>query len=250
MIASLAMYNRRELTAAHANFWALIWEELLRFGIDAPRALSQNSEEFSVWQHPELVLSQTCGMPYRLWLHEKVNLVGTLDYAVTGCPEGFYRSAIIVRADDPRDDIGVYLEDTFAYNQHFSQSGFAAMYNYLGNTHGWFKQRLQTGQHLLSARAVAEGEADIAALDAITWRLAIQHETFTKRLRVLNWTEPTPALPLITAKRHDPAIVFKAVSRAIPRLSRQDTEALGIRGIVLIPKENYLVIANPPEQAH
>jgi len=71
-------------------------------GIDSPEKLSQDAEEFSVWRHPELVLSQTCGMPYRIWLHGHVELVGTPNFGIDNCPAGYYRSALVVRADDAR----------------------------------------------------------------------------------------------------------------------------------------------------
>lgn len=249
MIASLMMYQRPELVGAHDRFWAGIRGHLADAGVDAPETLSQNAEEFSVWTHPDLVLSQTCGMPYRLWLQDKVQLVGTPDYALAGCPAGYYRSALVVRRDDPRDTITAYKDATFAFNQTFSQSGFAAPYQLMRQSGFWFQNRTQTGQHLLSAHAVAAGRADIAALDAVTWRNIERFEGFAKDLRVLDWTAPTPGLPLITAKGWDAHVIFKAVQAAIRDLTAQDADDLGLKGIVAIPKPAYLAVPNPPRTA-
>ena len=93
MIASMMMYARPQLAGAHDRFWDLIRDELGKRGIGSPKELSQTAEEFEVWTDPALVLSQTCGMPYRLWLHEKVELIGTPDYGLESCPIG---------ADSPR----------------------------------------------------------------------------------------------------------------------------------------------------
>ena len=69
MIASLQMYKRPELVEAHARFWSLINQNLMELGINAPRELNQDKEVMEVWTDPDLVLSQTCGMPYRKFLH-------------------------------------------------------------------------------------------------------------------------------------------------------------------------------------
>ncbi|MCZ4353486.1 PhnD/SsuA/transferrin family substrate-binding protein [Roseovarius aestuarii] len=247
MIANLMMYQRPELSAAHDAYWGLIRKHLRDAGMDSPAALSQEAEEFFVWKHPDLVLSQTCGMPYRTWLHDKVQLVGTPDYGLTGCPPGYYRSAIIVRADDERTNIAAFKETLFAYNQTFSQSGYAAPFWHVKPDGFWFENRLHTEQHLESARAVAAGRADIAALDAVTWRNIERFEPSAAALRVLEWTAPTPGLPLISALGNDASLIFTAVKRAIVDLDDTNKSLLGITGIVAIPKAAYLEIPNPDE---
>lgn len=245
MIANLMMYQRPQLDEAHARYWALIRKHLSDAGVDSPTDLSQNAEEFFVWKHSELVLSQTCGMPYRTWLHDKVQIVGTPDYGLAGCPAGYYRSAIVVRADDTRTDMAAFKDAVFAYNQKFSQSGYAAPFWHLKPEGFWFENRLHTEQHLLSAQAVATGDADIASLDAVTWRNIEMYEPFANDLRVLDWTEPTPGLPLITALGNDADVIFKAVKGAIDDLDDHSKSLLGIKGIVKIPKDEYLKIPNP-----
>ena len=245
MIASLIMYDRPELAAAHARYWEAIRQGLADRGIDAPTDLSQEGERFSVWNDPGLILSQTCGMPYRLWLHDKVSLVGTPDYGVQGCLPGYYRSAIVVRRDDDREDLQDFKTATFAYNQTHSQSGYAAPFAHLKPYAFWFENRLEKGLHSNSARAVAEGNADIAALDAVTWRLMERYDDFAGSLRVLAWTEPTPGLPYIAAATAGRALTFAAVESAIAALEPEDRELLSLRGIVAIPKERYLAVPNP-----
>lgn len=245
MLASLMMYQRPEFETALQRYWILIRQYLAESGIDSPQELSQDEEAFFVWTHPELVLSQTCGMPYRTWLADRVQLVGTPDFALEGCPPGYYRSAILVRSDDPRTTLSEFKDATFAYNQTFSQSGYAAAYWHCKPYGFWFQSRLQTEQHVQSALAVAENKADIAFLDAVTWRFLERYEGFAQGLRVLEWTQPTPGLPLITAKGMNADLVFGAVEKAIQSLTEQDRAALGLRGIVRIPAADYLAIENP-----
>lgn len=245
MIANLMMYQRPQLVEAHSRFWALIRKNLTDAGMECPETLSQDAAEFFVWKHPELVLSQTCGMPYRTWLHDKVQLVGTPDYGLEGCPPGFYRSAIIVRANDLRCQISQFKDAIFAYNQTYSQSGYAAPFWHLKPAGFWFETRLHVAQHLEAARAVATGRAEIASLDAVTWRNIETYEPFASELRVLEWTQPTPGLPLITALGKDADLVYSAVKGAIDDLDAQSKSQLGISGLVKIPKEDYLKIRNP-----
>jgi len=247
MIANLMMYQRPQLVEAHDQYWALIRKHLAIAGIDSPETLSQDAEEFFVWKHPDLVLSHTCGMPYRTWLHDKVQLVGTPDYGLAGCPAGYYRSAIIVRADDTRSEVAAFKDATFAYNQTFSQSGYAAPF-WHPQPHGfWFESRLHTEPHVASARAVANGSADIASIDAVTWRNVETYEPVANQLRVLAWTKPTPGLPLITSLGSDAGVIFNALEGAIAELDAQNRSLLGIKGIVKVPKEAYLAVRNPDE---
>ena len=103
MIASLPMYDRPETAAANDRLWAGIRDRLRAEGLPAPEALIHGASDlWPQWTSPDLVLSQTCGYPYRSRLHGQVLLVGTPDYGVDGCAPGHYRSVFVARADDPR----------------------------------------------------------------------------------------------------------------------------------------------------
>lgn len=245
MIASLMMYRRPEIEESITRFWQAIRTSLAARGIDSPETLSQDKDEVAVWTDPALLLSQTCGLPFRTFLKDKVKLVGTPDYALDGCPPGHYRSAFVVRADDARDSLDAFRAARFAFSQTTSQSGLGAPFNHLAPRGWWFADRTETGAHRSSAIAVAEGRADIAAIDAQTWRLIVAHDEFAARLRVLDWTEPTPGLPLITAPGRDPAVLFAAVAEAIAALPNADRAALYLTGLCAIPAEAYFAVPNP-----
>jgi ABC-type phosphate/phosphonate transport system substrate-binding protein len=103
-----------------------------------------------------------------------------------------------------------------------------------------------TGGHRLSARAVAEGRADIAALDAVTHMLLLDSDPDISGLRVIAATDPTPGLPFITAPGGPAEALFRAIERAIPALSPEDRRTLHLKGILRIPSEAYLAVPNPP----
>ncbi len=245
MIASLPMYDRDETAQANDRFWQGIRTKL-GYG---PKALTRDCDAASDWLNPDLLLSQTCGYPYRAGLHGKVSLVGTPDYGLPDCPPGYYYSVMVVRADDPRNDLPAFADAPMAYNSASSQSGWAAPQNHAAGMGFCFSNTVATGGHHASARAVAEGRADIAAIDGLTWELLARYDDFAKGLRIVDRTNPTPTLPYITALRRDADAIYTAISRAIEGLSPQDRDVLHLKGLVAIPAGDYLSVPNPAAPA-
>ena len=244
MIAALPMYDPLPLRDANDRFWALV-REALGYG---PARLDRFMPPQAVWRSPALVLSQTCSMPYRLGLHGAVHVVAAPDYNLPGCGTGQYNSVLVARRDDPRDAAAL-VQARVAVNEAQSQSGYAALW-------GWADMRglrlgpvLVTGGHLASIRAVAEGRADIAAIDAHTWRLACLHDPACARLRELDRTAPAPALPYITALSNDPTEIADALVTATEALDGGTRARLGLRGIVPADVMGMLALRNPPPLA-
>ncbi|MGA9251615.1 MAG: PhnD/SsuA/transferrin family substrate-binding protein [Roseobacter sp.] len=243
MIASLPMYETAPMRAANDRFWAAI---RAAFGA-GPQRLDRQSDPHKIWLNPDLLLSQTCGMPYRTTLHDVVQLVGTPDYGVAECPPGYYRSHLIVRADDPRGSIAEFNGGILARNDPRSQSGWAAVEAHLRTERLGFSfasNVIETGSHLNSLRAVAARQADIAAIDAVTWALLARDTQDTEGLRVLTSTAPTPGLPLITGSTQDAAALLRAVRLALSKLSKDDRNCLMLRDIIAIPEETYCAVPN------
>lgn len=245
MIASLAMYDWPEIRDEHDRFWTLIRAALADEGIAAPAALNREARLWAIWLSPDLLLAQTCGMPYRTRLHGHVSLVGTPDYALPDAPPGYYYSVFVTRADEP-GGVADFIDRTLAFNGQDSQSGWAAAQNEMARHGLRFTHTRHTGAHAESARAVADGRADIAAIDAVSWRILAAHRpAIARRLRVISHTEPTPGLPLITALGRDPAPIARATAAAITALCPHDRAALGLSGLVPIPAEAYLAVPTP-----
>ena len=242
MIASLAMYDLLALQGANDRLWRAIRSHLGH----GPENLTRDGDLWQIWQSPDLLIAQTCGMPFRTRLHPNVTLVGTPDYGLPDCPPGYYNSVLVVHVDANGDRPEDFAGVRFAYNDPASQSGWAAPITHMDAAGVRFAVLLQTGSHANSARAVAEGGADIAGLDALTWQLLQDHNpTLTDRLRVIDSTEPTPALPYITAAGRDPAPIAKAFRAALGDLPPRDRAALRLQGLVDIPAPAYLAIATP-----
>lgn len=247
MIAALGMYDRAETAEANDRFWALIRDGLLARGIAAPETLTRGEMAYMPgWLSPDLVFAQTCGYPYRAVLQDKVRLVGTPDYGLPGCPPGHYNSVFIARRNDPRPDLAAFTGTRFAYNDDLSQSGWAAPQNHAA-THGLrLPPALKSGGHRLSALAVAEGRADIASLDALTWEMLKRYDPFTADLREVTRTAPTPALPFIAGLHVDPDAAYLALREAAAALTPADRTTLHLRGVIRLPAAAYLAVPNPP----
>lgn len=247
MIASLAMYDFGAAMAANDRLWVLVRDRLRDAGIDAPEALTRGEGAYwRAWEAADLVFSQTCGYPYRARLHGRVAYVGTPDYGVEGCPPGYYRSVFVARRDDPREGLEAFDGAGFAFNEPLSQSGWAAPQTHAAKLGLRLPPVLQTGGHRRSAHAVAEGRADIAALDAVTWALLQGEDPVTDSLRVIGVTDPTPGLPYITAVGAPVDLIRAAVADAIAALATADRAALHLRGFVQVPDTAYLDLPNPP----
>jgi ABC-type phosphate/phosphonate transport system substrate-binding protein len=250
MIASLGMYDRAEVQPSNDRLWVLIRDGLRDKGMAAPDSLTRGLGAYwDAWAAPDLVLSQTCGFPYRARLHGKVALIGTPDYVVAGCEPGFYRSVFVARADDPRGTVAEFDGAGLAFNEDLSQSGWAAPQTCAATMGIRFPPRLRTGGHILSARAVAEGRAEIAGIDAVTWAMIARWEGFAAGLKVVGQTAPTPGLPFIAALGSDADTAFQVISAAIAALTPVDRDALMLRGLVRIDHQAYLAVPTPPTPA-
>lgn len=249
MIASLPMYLRPQLADVYDRYWSLIRDNLHARDIDAPQALSHQydtGEIESTWESPKLVLGQTCGMPHNRYLKDKVQIVATADYGLPGCPAGYYHSLVVVHKSNADKPLQSFETSVFAYNSADSQSGYGAAYWFFKPMGYWFSHTLETGAHSASALAVAAGDADIAAIDAVTWALLERFEDCTQDLHIRARTKPTPGIPYICARDIDAKKVKSAIHKALESLEPQDRDLLGIKQLADIPAETYLLEPDPP----
>ncbi|MEL7254497.1 MAG: PhnD/SsuA/transferrin family substrate-binding protein [Pseudomonadota bacterium] len=241
MHASLPMYDFASVRGATDRFWQAIRAALGQ----GPETLIRDLGVWQAWAQPDLLLSQTCGLPYRSRLHGTVTLVGTPDYGLPGCGPGEYNSVYVARADDPRDGLSDFDGAYIAVNSATSQSGWAGPILYARTNDVRFGGAVKTGGHVASARAVASGQADIAGLDALSWHFIQVEESFAPDLKVIDATPPTPGLPFITRLGQDPVPIFEGLKAAIESLSEEDRTALCLNGLVRIEPEEYLAVPTP-----
>ncbi|MEO4040668.1 PhnD/SsuA/transferrin family substrate-binding protein [Hoeflea sp. CAU 1731] len=245
-IAALPMYDWPELQSSNDRFWRAIRVNLAEYGIAAPERLERTLSETEIWNAPGLVIGQTCGLPYVLGLKNKVQLLGAPAYDIA-CGAGSYYSVIVVHADCPATRLDDLANLRFAYNNAFSQSGFSAFGHTL-RKHGrgaeTVAEQVCTGSHRASIRSVADGKADIASIDAVSWRLAQRHEPAARMVKVIEKTDPTPGLPYICARdrRLSADRIHNAVVEAMAGLDEETRDDLLLTGFSPMRPKDYAVI--------
>lgn len=204
-IAALTMYDLPELKAATDAWWAVIARNLHQAGIsEVPDALTRGRPVAENWRDPALLLTQTCGYPLTHGHADDLNAIAVPDYRAEGCGGGLYRSAFVVRADDPAETLEDLRGRRVAANGPDSQSGCNALRAAVSEIAGsgrFFGEVIWSGAHRQSLALVRDGKADIAAIDGVTFALvgdAAPQEV--EGIRVLAWSAATPALPYAVRK--------------------------------------------------
>lgn len=245
-VALLPMYDWPEIRDATDRYWSALRESLRAAGFSSPERLTQTGDPYQYWRDPNLLLSQTCGLPYMEKLANEVSLVGTPAYDID-CGAGSYFSVIIVHKDSGIENLKTLNSAIFGYNDPLSQSGVAAFFSHLA-AEGIPFQKISRCDRLLSHRAVIESLADhridIASIDAVTWELAKRYERASDQLSVIAKTRPTPGLPLITARRAKAEVdrIHQAVIDAMASLPCESQDKLLLTGLAATEEADYRII--------
>ncbi|HEY9774001.1 MAG TPA: PhnD/SsuA/transferrin family substrate-binding protein [Planktothrix sp.] len=241
------MYDLPYIQQDNDVLWLEIATRLKEAGEeDVPLALTRTLPLKQVWEHPRLLLAQTCGYPLVTSLLNKVKLVATPRYNCQGCSGSSHSAAIIVRADDARARLAEFKGSHCVVNDITSNSGMNLLRNSiapLANREKFFETVSETGSHAVSLEAVADSTADIAAIDCITFaHLRRAKRELCTAVRVLGWTESSPGLPLITASWTDDSSI--ALMRSILQEIMIDTSLKGVRQSLFLDGFDVLDLAD------
>lgn len=184
----------------------------------------------TLWRHPRLLFGQACWGPMETTgLSQLVRVIGQPGYdGIEGGRGEFYSSAIVMRRSDfatsdaaaplgyaPMIPLDLIRGRRLAFNGRESMSGYVGMSRdlaVLGESLAVFAEQLESGGHRASIVAIAEGRADLAAIDCKSWQLAQRLEPASRDLMVVGWTGKRKGLPYITAFT-SPLVAMPAASR-------------------------------------
>jgi len=202
------MYDLAELKAATDAWWNGLARAFTREGIkDVPDLLDRSGDYRDSWTRPELLLGQTCGYPLTHELREKVALVATPCYRAYGCEGHRYASIIIVHTDAPARDLCGFRGKRCVVSNPASHSGYNAFRHAvapLADQKPFFGSVVFSGSHLKSVHMVSTGEAEVTAIDSVTFALLARHNpSALAAVRPLGLTALAPGLPYITSTRAD-----------------------------------------------
>jgi ABC-type phosphate/phosphonate transport system substrate-binding protein len=239
-IAALTMYSQ---PVAVQNAYNELVEELAkRLGshLDpAPHDL------LALWNHPELLLAQTCGYPWVTQLKGQVKLVAAPRYRLPGCEGATHCSVILVPNSSKAITLADLRDKRVALNGHDSNSGMNLLRQAIAphsEDGRFFGEVIESGSHINSMVMLQQDRADVAAIDSVTFGyLQRDLPAQTAGLRVLQRTHQSPALPFITAKtRSDEDIQRIRESLSQLLLEREDLrKVLAIDGLDLVNDATY-----------
>lgn len=201
MIAALPMYDWPVLRPWNDRLWRLVRDGLRNDGFAAPEALDRDVTYDQLPLRPDLLMGQTCGLPFNTVLDGRVRYLATPCYRTRGCVGSTYSSAIVVRRRKREVTFPELCRMRLAINGRDSWSGYVVLKRFASARREWLPDpHLVSGGHLQSMEAVADGRADFAAIDAVALGLARRHlPEIAGKLVVHDWTERAPATPYITS---------------------------------------------------
>lgn len=250
MLAGLPMYDLEPLRQATDAWWRGIARSLRRHDFtNVPDTLDRGAfgDRFALWASPDLLLAQTCGYPMTHDFAGNVRLVATPCYAAPHCVGPFYCSVVAVAEDSPATTLEDLRGGRVAVNGYDSQSGFNALRALvapLARDGGFFREAIETGRHAASLRAVAEGAAEVCAVDCVSHALWSRHmPEVVAGTRMLTLTERAPGLPYVThAGRSDGEVErlqAALLEAAEDPATAEARAALMIGGFALLPRNAY-----------
>ena len=204
MIAGLPMYDLPDLRWAQEVFWQQLADALRAEGFEeVPEALTRPDDLEAFWRAPDLLFGQTCGYPLMTKLAGQVRVLATPVYDAPGCDGHLYCSHIIARAAGEGRTLADFLGRRAVINGWDSHSGMNALrHSFAPLASGrarCFAELLVSGSHRGSMEAVADGRADIAAIDCVTYATVVAAEpALAERLQILASSRRVPGLPFIT----------------------------------------------------
>ena len=197
--------------------------------------------------------------PSVVWVRSLVQgrlaLLATPCYVAEGCEGPTYRSRIVARSADPRRAFRDFVGGAAAINSKDSHSGFNILRwrAALEPRRPFFDRVVETGSHVASLAAVQSGNADIAAIDCVTFGLLERHRPATVAgIRIVEDTPAAPALPFVTAaaaSAEEQQILREALAETLadPKL-RPARRDLLLDGIEELPLSRYTAIREYAEQ--
>lgn len=230
------------------QLWSALAAHLASSGvITAPRVLERHLDAVATWCHPRLLLSQACEYPLATSFASRVRLVATPCYGAPGCTGDRYCSALVVRRDDPAATLGDLRQRRCVINERDSNSGMNLLRAAIAPLAGgkpFFTTVTLSGAHRRSLQRLLEGEADVTAIDCVSWaHLQRIDPISTAELKSIGWTPSTPSLPFITAQGTSDATLSALRAALLSVLADpamiEVREQLLLTGFNVAPREGF-----------
>jgi ABC-type phosphate/phosphonate transport system substrate-binding protein len=229
-------------------------EHVLRL-LDISERSKAPSHLMAQWTSGELLLSQTCGYPLMTRLRNQVKVVATPVYDLPGCEDTLHCSYVAVNVEDTRTTLEAFRGAHVVINALDSNSGMNLLRNLvapLAHKGRFFGEVKVSGAHLSSLELLSHGKTELAAIDCVTWAYMKRYTPERlSRVRVLQRTELTPALPIITAvsRNADETEQIRAALNAVLQEQPDIAQTLSIKRFEAASFDSYDVVLKQRDSA-
>ncbi len=257
-VASMPMYDMPEVRSILDSLWVGLAKHLKREGLhDVPNHILHDHKLADLWNDPNLWFSQCCGYDIVKRYAGILRPIATPHYGAPGCRSADYASIVVVAEDSKASDVLEMAGVTCVVNGLESHSGTNALKALIApsNRAGRFFSAVKvSGAHIASLRMIQRGEADVAAIDCVTYALLESYSPAALTgIRKLGRTYRAPAIPYITRWDSDgdrverqQAAVFNAFADPHLKTVRQ---ALYLKNIETLPVAAYKRIQDIEDKA-
>ncbi len=148
--------------------WERLWSLVHRRAPWTPPTLRWDGDPHDHWRDPRCLVAQACGWPAMTELRHDVTIAGAFTLALDDADGHRYRSVLLANRPIDLADVAAGRL-TAAVNATDSLSGWISLLAVtVGAGNPWPGPVRWTGSHAASLRAVSDGAADIASVDALT----------------------------------------------------------------------------------
>ncbi len=233
------MYDFPWTAAANDALWAAIAARLAEAGVEAPNTLTRGGDLDAQWRDPGLVFGQTCGYPYVTALEGRCRPDrGAASMRFPGCDRlRIEASSSAARATRAArwPNFAARQPGSTRWDSNTGMNLFRAAIAPIAGGAPFFRAIVVTGSHEASVAAVAEGRADLAAIDCVSFALLARgRPELIERVAVVAESPLSPCLPFIASARlglaRSPRCARRCSPRSPTRTSPKRVAALGLMG--------------------
>jgi ABC-type phosphate/phosphonate transport system substrate-binding protein len=209
--ASLAMYPFEPLHRA----WERVWSAIHDQAPWTPESLRWDGDAPDHWTDPDCLVAQACGWPVVTSLRGHVEVVGAFTLALNDGDGHRYRSVVMANRRAALADL-VAERAIAAVNAPDSLSGWVSLLAAaVGPGGAWPGPVRWTGGHVESLRALRDGRADVASIDALSLSFVRRyHPDLVVGLHEIDRGPWVPSLPVVV-RAGTPAPRVDVLRRAI-----------------------------------
>lgn len=247
-VASFPMYDIPEVHWALDELWRAIAGNLKARGVaGVPDELLHTRPIAELWTDPDMLISQCCGLDVvKNYTRHLLPLATPLSVA-SGADGHRYRSKVIIHERSSASCLEDLRGKICAVNGPESHSGMNALRALIAplcEGRRFFAEVRESGAHAESIAMVASGEADVAAIDCVTYALLERHRPAAiSGVRVLTHTDYGPAIPYVTRTDTDSETVERMREAIVAAFNEPDLkdalDALLMVGVTVLPKDSY-----------